>query len=126
MRISDEIFIRGLRVSCHVGVPDEERAHPQELMIDASFSPSSTAVGLEDDIRRTVDYHAVAVRLEQVAGERPRRLIETLAEELAAMVLDEFPVVSVAITIEKFILPNTCCVGVSVTRHAVEDGGRGN
>jgi FolB domain-containing protein len=121
MKSSDQIFIRGLRVRCYVGVPDQERAQPQELVINATFSPFFSPGPLDDDITRTVDYHAVAVRLDEVAGSHPRKLIETLAEDLAAMVLNEFPVVAVSIEIEKFILPNTRCVGVCITRHASED-----
>ncbi|MBT8036415.1 MAG: dihydroneopterin aldolase [Verrucomicrobiae bacterium] len=120
MKRSDQIFIRGLRVSSYVGVPDEERAEAQELVINATFSPMSSPGPLEDDLARTIDYHAVAVRLDEVAGSRPRKLIETLAEDLAAMVLDEFPVTVVHLEIEKFILPNTRCVGVSITRHAAD------
>lgn len=127
MKSSDQIFIRGLRVRCCIGVPEQERAQPQELVVNASFSPLVSPGPLNDDIGRTIDYHAVALRLDELAGARPRKLIETLAEDLAAMVLDEFPVVGVSIEIEKFILPNTRCVGVAITRHAGEDAaGRGD
>ncbi len=121
MKSSDQIFIRGLRVRCRIGVPEQERAQPQELLINATFSPLNSPGPLNDDIGRTIDYHAVAIRLDELAGARPRKLIETLAEDLAAMVLNEFPVDSVGIEIEKFILPNTRCVGVAITRHADED-----
>lgn len=76
---------------------------------------------MNDDIARTVDYHAVTIRVDEVAASKPRKLIETLAEDLAAMILDEFPVSRVTVEIEKFILPNTTCVGVSVTRDATNN-----
>lgn len=125
MQSTDQIFIREQRVTCHVGVPDEERAQAQELVISTSFSPSalSDAKGgqgeLDDDIASTIDYHAVSVRIDQVAAERPRKLIETLAEDLACMVITEFGVSSVTIEIEKMILPNTRSVGVVITRKSV-------
>lgn len=118
MKKSDQIFIRGLHVACNIGVPDKERAEPQGLLVSANFSPYASPGPLEDDIERTIDYHAVAIRLEEVCEEKPRKLIETLAEDLAEMVLAEFPVRKVTIEIEKFILPNTRCVGVSFTRKA--------
>ncbi|MCP5534713.1 MAG: dihydroneopterin aldolase [Akkermansiaceae bacterium] len=118
MKKSDQIFIRGLHVVCNIGVPDEERAEPQGLLVSASFSPHASPGPLADDIGRTIDYHAVATRLEEVCEEKPRKLIETLAEDLAAMVLAEFPVHKVTIEVEKFILPNTRCVGVSISRKA--------
>lgn len=116
MEQNDVIIIRELRVRTHIGVPDEERATPQELLVNVELSPEIVGQSVADDISRTVDYHAVVLRLEALAAERPRKLIETLAEEMAAVVLDEFAVVRVVIEIEKFILPQTRCVGVRITR----------
>jgi len=121
MKSSDQIFIRGLHVACCIGVPDKERAQPQGILISATLSPFSSPGllgALDDDIERTIDYHAVAIRLEEVSEAKPRKLIETLAEDLATMVLEEFPVAEISIEIEKFILENTRCVGVSITRQA--------
>ena len=36
MKDTDEIIIKGLRLTCHVGVPDEERAQPQELLLQST------------------------------------------------------------------------------------------
>ncbi|HCI91008.1 MAG TPA: dihydroneopterin aldolase [Verrucomicrobiales bacterium] len=118
MKDTDEIIIKGLRLTCHVGVPDEERAQPQELLLHVRLHPFSDPQPLQDDITRTIDYHAVALHIEQLASERPRKLIETLAEDIAASVVENFSVSRVAIEIEKFILPNTRSVGVRITRLA--------
>ncbi len=117
---NDQIFIRGLKVACHIGVPDEERAQSQELLIHITMAPviCADAPPLNDDIARTIDYHAVAVRVEAIAVERPRKLIETLSEDIATAVLAEFPLAAITVEIEKFILPNTRCVGVVTTRTA--------
>ena len=57
------------------------------------------------------------LRINEVACESNHvKLIETLAEDLAAMILADFHVAEVSIEIEKFILPNTQCVGVAITR----------
>ena len=116
MKQSDQIFIRGQRVSCHIGVPDEERVKPQELLIHTTVCPRSPSELTGDDLAKTIDYHAISIRIKEVATSCHRRLIETLAEDLAGMVLSEFPVGVVTIEIEKFILPNTQCVGVVITR----------
>ena len=118
MKDTDEIIIKGQRVTCHVGVPDEERAQPQELVLNVTLCPFSDPEPLEDDIARTIDYHAVTIHIEKVAQERPRKLIETLAEDVAAAILKNFAVSRVSIEIEKFILPNTRSVGVRITRTA--------
>ena len=103
-----------------MGVPDDERAQSQELRVNVTLFPVPSSSPLDDDIERTIDYYAVSLRLEAVAKEKPRKLIETLAEDFAAVVLSEFSVSAVSIEIEKFILPNTQCVGVMITREREE------
>lgn len=116
MKNTDQIFIRGQRVSCHIGVPDEERSKPQDLLIHTRLAPSRIAQPLDDNIEQTIDYHAVYLRIIEVATMHPRKLVETLAEDLAEMILSEFDVREVTIEIEKFILPHTESVGVAITR----------
>lgn len=100
----------------HIGVPDEEQAEMQRLLISISMTPSQNFDGLADDISRTVDYYQVSLEIEKLAALRPRRLIETLAVEIANHLLTGYPLRKVAITIEKHILPNTECVAVRVER----------
>jgi len=116
MKESDKIFIRGQKVSCHIGVPEEERLEAQELLIHTTLIPPVSMGGMDDEILKTIDYHQVYLRIAEVAGERSRKLLETLAEDLAGMILSEFSVDSVAIEIEKFILPNAHSTGVAITR----------
>lgn len=116
MPCPDTIEIRRLRVTCHIGVPDEERAAPQTLLLTVRMAPSQGFEGLHDDIRHTIDYHAAAVELQALAAARPRRLIETLALETAEHLLETRPLSKVAVTIEKQILPDTECVAVHVER----------
>lgn len=117
---NDQIFIRGLVVASHIGVPEKERAQSQDLLVTVIMAPRNEAPGtpLEDDIERTIDYHAVSIRAEDIAAERPRKLIETLAEDIASTLMEEFAIASITVEIEKFILPNTRCVGVTITRYA--------
>ena len=65
----NQIFIRGLKVSCQVGVPDEERAQAQELLIHITMARHDLPKGetLADDIKQTIDYHAVALRVEELS-----------------------------------------------------------
>src|ERR1035437_6564076 len=119
---SDTIEIRRLRVEAVVGVPDEERASAQTLWITVRMVPLRGFDGLDDDIRRTVDYHAVALEIESAAAERPRKLIETLAVELADLLLRRHPLRRVEILVEKQILPQTECVAVRVVRERQAGG----
>lgn len=114
----NEILIKGLVVECHIGVPDEERAQPQRLLIDATLVPRVAFDELQDDLSHTADYDAAARRIAAVAAERPRKLIETLAADLAAMLLAEYPLTAAEVEIRKFILPQTEYVAVRCRREA--------
>ena len=112
----DEIEIRRLKVHAHIGVPDDERSAPQVLLITARLTPSQGFDGLADEIAYTVDYHAVAIQIQELAAARPRKLIETIAAELCDFLLRNHPLSKVAISIEKHILPDTECVAVHIER----------
>lgn len=114
--MSDLIEIRRLRVTCLIGVPDDERAVPQTLLVSVKMTPSRNFDGLGDDISQTIDYYAVSLEIEALAASRPRCLIETLATDISAHLLENHPLVRVAISIEKHILPNTECVAVHIER----------
>jgi 7,8-dihydroneopterin aldolase/epimerase/oxygenase len=114
---TDQIIIEGLELSAHIGVPDEERAQPQKLRATLTLHlPRFTAAARTDDLALTVNYYDVAQRVKALAAEVPRKLIERLAEEIAALVLT-FPLVrKVRVRLDKFILPDTQCVAVEIER----------
>ncbi|MCX6874705.1 MAG: dihydroneopterin aldolase [Verrucomicrobia bacterium] len=116
MNPPDTIEIRRLRVLTHIGVSAAEREPPQALFITVRMVPSQGFEGLADELARTVDYAAVVQEIEVLAGLRCRRLLETLALEIAAALLAGHPLGRVAVTIEKHILPNTECVAVHLER----------
>jgi len=113
----DRIIIHGLRIDTHIGVPNEERATAQQLLVNVVLTPLSSFDGLKDDIARTVDYDTAAQRIAALAAERPRHLIETLADEIAHLLLSEFAAQSVEVEVRKFILPQTEYVAVRCIRH---------
>ena len=112
----DWIEVRGLEVAAHIGVPAEERAAPQRLLVDLCLHPRRDFACMPDEIGATVDYFAVTQRVVALAAERPRQLIETLADETATTILREFAVRRVEVTVRKFILSNTEFVAVHCAR----------
>ena len=68
-----------------------------------------------DDIEGTVDYAAVAQKITNL-GSAERKTIEKFAGDIADMILDEFNVENVEVTISKRILPNTESVSVTICR----------
>jgi 7,8-dihydroneopterin aldolase/epimerase/oxygenase len=97
----DRIELRGLRVFARHGVLDSEQVAGQEFVIDAVLWLDTRPAAESDDLSKTVDYGALANRLVRLAEEPPVRLIETLAERLAADCLSEPLVAEVEITVHK-------------------------
>jgi dihydroneopterin aldolase len=112
----DIITIADLEVHYQVGVPAEERAQPQRLLITLELVADFAMAAAHDDLRTTIDYHAVVKRVLAFGEGRTWRLIETLAVELARTVLREFRPRSVRVEVKKFIIPEARYVSVAVTR----------
>jgi dihydroneopterin aldolase len=117
--MSDLIRIVDLEVFSHLGVGDEERREAQRLLVSAEMSVATFAHAAKtDDLSRTVNYFDVAQRIQLVAARRPRKLLETLAEELATELLKGYAMQKLTLEIKKFILPDTQYVSVKIERSA--------
>lgn len=114
----DKIIIADLAVLCHIGVPDEERANPQRLLITVEIEGDFTAACHEDDIGRTVDYFQVCQQIHSFCAEHRFKLIERLAHELAFLTLKHPAAVKASVEVKKFILPETRYISCRVTRSA--------
>lgn len=112
--LSDQIGIHGLKLTCHVGVPDEERQNPQELEADISIHLEHGLSGLQDEIGNTIDYAALAGKISAEASRKPRKLIETLAEDIGRLCCAEQGVSRAEVKIKKRILPETDFVSVTL------------
>jgi len=112
----DAITIEELEVHYRVGVPDAERAHPQRLLLTVVMEADTAGAAAGDDLAKTIDYYAVSRRLRRWGDERSWKLIETVAADIAALVLSEFGARRVTVEVKKFILPETRYVAVRITR----------
>lgn len=117
--MDDRIFISELELSPRIGISDAERAEPQRLTVSLALFPRRDFSALDDRIENTVDYAEVCARVRSLAAQRPRNLIETLAEEIAQFLLADFPLRAVEIELRKYILPETAFVAVKIRRGAV-------
>ena len=114
--LPDCILIESLELSSYIGVPEEERAAAQRLTVSLVLEPIRDFRALEDRIENTVDYFVLSEFVKTLSLARPRRLIETLAEEIATELLNRFPLRSVEVELRKFILPDTQFVAVRLRR----------
>jgi len=112
----DLIHIEALEVRCHIGVPDEERATPQRLTVTLTLEPNGDFRSLDDQIDATINYAEVCEAVKSLAAGRPRRLVETLAEEIATELLARFPIQRLTVEVRKFILPETSYVAIRIDR----------
>ena len=112
----DLIHIEALEIRTHIGVPDEERAELQRLTVTLTLEPRTDFRALEDRIEATLDYAALCDAVEAIAAERPRKLVETLAEEIAAGLLAGYPIRRLTVEVRKFILPQTDYVAIRIDR----------
>jgi 7,8-dihydroneopterin aldolase/epimerase/oxygenase len=98
---ADMIFLRDLRVDTVVGIWDWERKIRQTVSIDLEMACDIRRAAATDDIDDTLNYKAVAKRVQQFVGDSSFRLVETMAEKVAALILDEFAVPWVQVRINK-------------------------
>jgi FolB domain-containing protein len=113
----DRIFLRGLSLSCTIGVNDWEREVRQTVKIDLDLDLDLREAGKMDDLNLTADYKVVRDRIETIVGESRFFLIEALAERIAQACLEEPRVQRVRVSLEKpGALRGTRTVGVEIVR----------
>ena len=111
-----KITIADLEVFYCVGVPDEERAKPQRLLLTVDLEFDFGPAALTDRVTKTIDYQAVANFLLHFGEERSWKLIEKLATDLAEGVVNEFHPDTVTVEVKKFALPQARYVSATVSR----------
>ena len=113
----DKILIEGLRCWAYVGVPEEERRHRQRLIIDITLTTSLKKAGKSDDFRDAIDYYAVSMMAKKIAEGKKFKLVEAVAEQIAAALLKSFKVSAVDLRIRKFSVSPARSVGVKISRY---------
>ena len=119
----DKIFIHALKTETIVGIFDWERQVKQTVVMDIEFSADIAKAALSDSIDDTLNYKRVAKRVLAFVEESRFHLVETLAEHVAMLILEEFAVAWVRISLSKpGAIRSSRDVGVSLER-AVADLG---
>jgi len=98
---SDRITLTGLEVFAHHGVYDFERRDGQRFILDLELALPLSVAAATDDVVATVHYGELAERVAAVATAEPVDLLETLAERIAAVVLEDQRIASVRVTVHK-------------------------
>jgi 7,8-dihydroneopterin aldolase/epimerase/oxygenase len=113
----DRIFLRGLTTQCIIGFIDWERLTPQTVVIDLELPCDCDRAARSDRVTDTVDYKGVAKRVLAWVGESKFQLVESLAHGLALLLLAEFPLDWVRVSINKpGAISHSRDVGVTIER----------
>jgi dihydroneopterin aldolase len=113
----DKIFIHALKTEAIVGIFDWERQVKQTVVIDLEFSADIRKAALTDSIDDTLNYKGVAKRVLAFIETSQFHLVETLAEHVAMLVLEEFGVQWVGVALSKpGAIRNSKDVGVKLER----------
>ena len=97
----DTVFINGLQATSVIGCYDWERDIRQTLVIDLELKADFTRAAQTDALADALDYAAISQRVIAVCGESRFQLLEALAEHLAAIMLAEFSIQRLRMTITK-------------------------
>ena len=116
----DVIRLRDITIFPRLGVAEIEKERVQKVTLDLELRLDLSRAAASDDVARTVDYEQVYRRIREISDARKFHLIESLAGEIAAMVLREFESVeATVIRVRKTSLPfdaNLSCVEVELRR----------
>lgn len=97
----DIIFLKDLRIDTVIGIYDWEREITQTVHLDLEMAADIRSPAASDRIEDTLDYKAVAKRLIAFVGESRFQLVESLAEAITRIVVTEFDVPWVKLTLNK-------------------------
>lgn len=97
----DIVFIEDLRIDTTIGIYDWERQIKQTLAFDIEMATDIRKAAETDDIQYALNYKAVSKRVIQFVGESQFLLVETVAEKVAGIIIDEFDVDWVKLTLHK-------------------------
>ena len=113
----DRIFLHGLAVECIIGFIEWERRIRQTVVLDVEMPVDCARAARSDDVADTLDYKRVAKRLITFVGESEFKLVETLAHRAALLILGEFNVDWVRLSVNKpGAIRHSKDVGVAVLR----------
>jgi 7,8-dihydroneopterin aldolase/epimerase/oxygenase len=113
----DRIFLHGLAVECIIGFIEWERRIKQTVVLDVEMPVDCTLAAQSDDVVDTLDYKKVAKRIIGFVEASEFKLVETLAHRLALVILHEFGIDWVRLSINKpGAIRHSKDVGVAVLR----------
>jgi len=111
------LLVRDLVLAARIGVHAREHRAPQRVRLNLDLEVAGSGPPLGDDLAQVVDYEALIERVRRLVASRHVNLVETLAEQVAALCLDDPRVRSARVRVEKLdVIPDAAAVGVEIER----------
>ncbi len=89
---TDTVFVHELKVETIIGIWGWERKIRQTISIDLEMGADIRRAAETDSIDDTLNYKAISKRVQQFVADSEFQLVETMAEKIAELVLQEFNV----------------------------------
>lgn len=113
----DTILIRRLEVNALIGIHEWEKQNRQPVIIDMDLFYDCSDAAASDDIKDALDYFTVCEQVTRFVNSSRFELIERLAEEVAQLVLNNFPCEEIKLTLLKpNAVKNAKAVGIEISR----------
>lgn len=117
----DKIFITALKAETIIGIYEWEKNTRQTVLLDLEMATDIKKAAASDAIEDTLNYKSIAKRLVTFIETSRFELVETLAEKLATLILDEFGVAEITLTLHKpGALSDATDVGIIITRRKAD------
>lgn len=115
--VMDIIFLRGLKIETIIGIYDWERRIRQTILLDLEMETDIRRAAATDSIDDALDYKALSKRVAAFVESSEFFLVETLAERVAGLILQEFPTPWVRVSLnKKGAISGASDVGVVIER----------
>ncbi len=113
----DTVFVSDLRIDAIIGIYDHERTQKQPVVFDFEMRFDVSKAGETEDINDALNYKTLTDTIRTFVEASDYQLIETLAERVAAIIIDDFGVEHVKLTLHKpNALAGTTDVGIVIER----------
>lgn len=124
LRIADaetgvrHVFVRDFDTDAHIGAYEHEKSATQPIRINVDLSVDESGNDLEDRLENVVCYDSIVAEIRVILAAGHVHLVETLAEQIADMALQDRRVISARVRVEKLrAIPEAASVGVEIERH---------
>jgi len=112
------VFVRDYLADAEIGVWSHEKGSTQKIRISVDLSVSESVTHHHDQLENVVCYNEIVLGIKKIIDAGHIQLVETLAEKIATMSLENTQVIKARVKVEKLeAVVEAASVGVEIERH---------